>query len=73
VPGANVALYTDNPLVSGYASEENQQHLKGSASILARKVGAGAVILFVDNPNFRAFWHGTSSLFLNALFFGRSL
>jgi hypothetical protein len=24
----------------------------------------------VDNPNFRGFWHGTSRLFTNALFFG---
>jgi hypothetical protein len=72
-PGANVAVYTDDPLISGYVSTENLEQLKGGASIIARKVGSGAVVLFVDNPNFRAFWHGTSSLFLNALFFGRSL
>jgi hypothetical protein len=72
-PGANVALYTDEPLLSGYVSTENLKNLKGGASIIARKMGSGSVVLFVDNPNFRAIWHGTSSLFLNALFFGRSL
>jgi len=72
-PGSNVAVYSDAPLLSGYVSKENLEHLKGGASIISRKVGSGAVILFVDNPNFRAFWQATSSLFLNAVFFGRSL
>jgi len=71
--GANVAVYTDDPLISGYVSPENLERLKGGAAIIARKVGSGAVVLFLDNPNFRAFWHSTSTLFLNAVFFGRSL
>jgi hypothetical protein len=31
------------------------------------------VVLFADNPNFRGYWHGTSRLFLNAVFFGNLL
>ena len=71
-PGANVAWYTDSPLLSGYVSEENLPLLAGFASIIARRKGQGAVILFLDDTNFRAFWYGSSGFFLNALFFGGS-
>lgn len=70
-PGANVALYSDAPLLSGYVAEERLESLKGSAAIIARRVGRGHAVLFADNPNFRAFWYGTSAVFYNAVFFGR--
>ncbi len=68
--GATVAQYTDSPLLSGYISTERHDELANTAAIIARRQGAGAVILFADNPNFRAFWYGTNGLFLNAVFFG---
>ena len=34
---------------------------------------AGKIISISDNPNFRAFWYGTNKIFLNALFFGKSI
>ena len=68
-PGANVARYTDEPLMSGYISEEKLEIMPGSVSILAERMGRGRVILFADNPNFRAFWWGTNGLFMNAIFF----
>ena len=71
-PGADVAWYTEAPLQSGYVSDENLQLLAGSASIIARRKGRGAIILFLDDPNFRAFWLGSSGYFLNALFLGGS-
>jgi hypothetical protein len=46
--------------------------MKGTASIIARRQGRGHVVLFADNPNFRAFWYGTNGLFLNAVFFGQA-
>src|SRR5690606_17356565 len=72
-PGSNVAIYSKEPLLGGYISDDNLDILRGSAAIIARSMGRGSVILFVDNPNFRAFWYGTSRLFLNSVFFGRSL
>jgi len=69
---ANVGRYTDEPLLSGYISEEKLAEIKGSASIIARRQGRGHIVLFADNPNFRAFWYGTSGLFLNAVFFGQA-
>jgi len=69
---ANVGRYTKRPLMSGYISTEMNEEIKNSASIIARNVGSGSVILFADNPHFRAFWYGTEGLLLNAVFFGRS-
>ena len=63
-------LDNDDPHLSGYISAPNRERLRGSPSVLADQLGGGAVILFVDNTNFRGYWRGTSRLFLNALFFG---
>jgi hypothetical protein len=69
-PYGTVAQYSDAPLLSGYIHEKELEKLKGTASVIAEKRGKGAVILMVDNPNFRAYTHGTTKLFLNAIFFG---
>ena len=58
------------PLLSGYVHAEVLEKLKGTASVIAEKRGKGSVILLVDNPNFRTYTHGTTKLFLNAIFFG---
>mgnify|MGYP000002167651 FL=1 len=71
-PSANVGRYTNDPLVSGYISEEKAAEIKNTASIIARRQGLGHVVLFADNPSFRAFWYGTDGLLLNAIFFGQS-
>ncbi len=62
--------YTDEPLASGYISEENLADLKGTAAIVVSDYGSGTVITMTDNPNFRAFWFGTNKLFTNGIFFG---
>ncbi len=69
-PGATVARYTSSPLLSGYISPKRHAELANTAALIARRQGSGAVVLFADNPNFRAFWYGTNGLFLNAVFFG---
>ncbi|MEO0449720.1 MAG: M14 family zinc carboxypeptidase [Pseudomonadota bacterium] len=73
-PGDNpfslVVRYADDPLASGYASAANLERLSGLGMLAAERVGAGSVILFADNPNFRAYWLGTKRLFSNSLFFG---
>jgi hypothetical protein len=72
-PYATAAQYTGKPLLAGYVHEENLAKIADTAAIIAERVGAGAVISFVDNPNFRAYWTGTSKVFLNALFFGSTI
>ena len=62
--------YTGKPLVSGYVSQANLRQISNSAAVVVSKVGAGRVVLFADDPNFRNYWHGTSRLFANALLLG---
>jgi hypothetical protein len=70
---SNPLMYTDQPLIAGYISSENQEELSGTAAISVSALGSGRVITFADNPNFRAFWYGTNKLFLNAVFFGNTI
>ncbi|NEU10452.1 zinc carboxypeptidase [Flavihumibacter sp. R14] len=72
-PFATPVAYTDKPLLAGYISKDNENALKGSASVICSSYGRGQVISFSDNPNFRAFWFGTSKLFMNAIFFGNTI
>jgi hypothetical protein len=56
--------------VSGYVSKANLKQISNSAAIVVSRVGAGRVVLFADDPNFRHYWHGTARLFTNALLLG---
>lgn len=69
-PYSTVAQYTAKPLIGGYLHASQAPKIANSAAIVTSSLGSGRVILFTDNPNFRAFWYGTNKLFLNALFFG---
>ncbi|MEZ5490636.1 MAG: M14 family zinc carboxypeptidase [Gammaproteobacteria bacterium] len=68
-PWATVIEIPENSLLAGFASQENQDELAGKAALIAERHGEGSVILFADNPNFRAYFFGTNKLFLNSLFF----
>lgn len=65
----NPIQYTQNPLLSGYISEENLELIKGTVPLKIEQLGQGRIIGFTDNTNFRAFWYGTNKLLMNALFF----
>ena len=69
-PFANVVQYTAEPLLSGFCSDRNEKRIANSAVVIANRVGRGAVIRMVDNPNFRGVWYGTNKLYANSLFFG---
>ena len=63
-------LYSAAPLMSGYMSIENQTLAAESAGLIVDANGAGAFVLSLDNPSFRAFWWGSRRVLLNAIFFG---
>ncbi len=68
---STVLQYSKNAHIDGYISKANTDNfLKSSASLITSPLGAGRVVLFADNPNFRGSWYGTNRLFLNALFLG---
>ncbi|MFP4003349.1 MAG: M14 family zinc carboxypeptidase [Alphaproteobacteria bacterium] len=69
-PFATVVQYAEEPLLTGYASKRRQEEVSGEPAVVARRLGAGTVVLYADNPNFRGTFLGTSKLFLNAIFFG---
>lgn len=68
-PYAQVAVYTSAPLQSGYASDQRIAEIKDTPMLTAERKGKGALILFADNPNFRATYLGAEKMFLNSLFF----
>jgi hypothetical protein len=72
-PYATPLQYTSAPLASGYVSQQNIDRMAGTAAIVVTGHGSGRVIAMTDNPNFRAFWFGTTRLFMNAVFFGHTI
>jgi hypothetical protein len=63
-------MYTDSPLQSGYLYRGYKNLVKNTAAINIDNLGRGKVISMVDNLNFRAFWLGTTKLFMNSIYFG---
>ena len=70
-PYAYPVVYTDDPLLAGYISAPKAEALRNTAAVAVTKSGKGTVIVFADNPNFRAYWYGTNKLFMNSLFYGQ--
>jgi len=64
----NPIRYTDAPLLSGYCTKENIERIKETPFA---SVHGTRVISLYDNTNFRAYWYGTSRVFMNAIFFGQ--
>jgi hypothetical protein len=69
-PYCNPAVYTLEPQLAGYASDENLEKLQGSAAVTIADKGSGRVVMIADDPTFRAFWYGTQRLVSNTAFFG---
>ncbi len=61
-------VYSENAVLSGYASEINRVKTAGAAGVICSAYGNGTIIACVDNPNFRGIWLGGSKLFANMLF-----
>lgn len=70
-PFASPLRYAEGDvLLSGYASQRNREGLAGLGAVHAQRSGRGSVILFADNPYFRAYTLGSSKMLMNAIFFG---
>lgn len=67
-----MAVYSDEPLQSGYASPERIAEFSGTPMLTAERRGRGSLILFADDVNFRATYAGAEKLFMNALFFSKA-
>lgn len=65
-----VSLPENGLVYSGHMWEESQERLPGAVLAYEERVGAGRVIAFAEDLNFRGFWRGSDRLFLNAVLLG---
>lgn len=69
-PFANPMIFTEDALLSGYVWGPYESFRDNTAGVLLHRAGRGNIITMMNNPNFRGFWFGTGSMFMNAIFFG---
>jgi len=68
--GVNVAVFTPEPLLSGYAPAAVTEELSKRAWLVEEGVGQGTLVLFADDPLFRMFVEGQHQFVLNAIILG---
>ena len=70
--GTNVGVYTsaDRLGMSGILWKENKDALARKAFLIEEPMGAGHVIAFAEEPNFRAYSQASELLFMNAVLLG---
>lgn len=66
--GANVGVFPEANHLGGFLWEDSEKLLAGKLYVADIPVGDGHVILFADDPTFRAYWRGLDRLFWNAVF-----
>jgi hypothetical protein len=57
--------YKEKPLLSGYLQKRYLDRFSGTPAVFT---GRG-VVIFTDDPSFRGYWHGSSRLLLNSVFY----
>jgi hypothetical protein len=73
--GANVAVFpkTGKLQRAGWVWPENtEKMLRNSSLLIEEPTGSGHVVLFANEPFFRAWWHALDRLVLNAIVMGPS-
>ncbi len=67
--GFETAAYfpADLRRISGVISGRNLERLSRSAWLASKDIGSGRVILFADDPLFRAFWYSAFTPYVNAI------
>jgi hypothetical protein len=60
-------------LLSGHAWPESLDRLPGAVYAYSEEIGEGRIVLFAEDPNFRAHHRGPERLFLNAVLVGPSV
>ena len=65
--GANVAVFDENPVISGFVFEENKKNFPDNAFLIHEPNGQGNVILFTEEPTYRLYWRGPERLLINSI------
>ncbi len=66
--GANAGVFPERNHIGGFLWEDSEELLAGKVYLADVPVGKGHVVLFADDPTFRAYWRGLDRLFWNAIF-----
>ncbi len=53
--------------LGGFYYQSSLDRLTGTPYITEESIGSGKVILFLQDPNYRLYWHGLTRLFLNSV------
>ena len=53
--------------LAGFAYPDSLERLAGTPYVTEERVGSRHVVLFLDDPQFRNYWHGLHRLLLNSL------
>ena len=71
--GTNAVVFEADPErplhVAGFLWPTTEQLLRGTAYVIDEPTGRGHVVLFAEDPNFRAIWRSTTRLFFNSFLF----
>lgn len=67
--GANVVRYKPNGHIMGHVWDTTMTNLSGKPFMTDVPLGDGHVILFADDPTFRAYWRGLDRLFIGSILF----
>ncbi|HEV3470036.1 MAG TPA: M14 family zinc carboxypeptidase [Pyrinomonadaceae bacterium] len=71
--GTNAVIFTDDekqPLhLAGFAWPTTEKLLRGTSYVMDEPTGKGHVVLYAEDPNFRAIWRSTTRLFFNSFLF----
>jgi hypothetical protein len=59
--------------ITGVISDANLQHLQRGSWLAMKRVDAGRVILFLDDPVFRHFWYAGFQPYANAILIGSAM
>jgi hypothetical protein len=70
-----VASYVDaeHLKMSGLIWDISKQRLENKVYLMEESLGQGHVIVFAEDPTFRAYWEGLEKLFFNGALFGPSM
>ena len=72
--GTNAVIFSadagSQPLhVAGFIWPTTEQLLRGTSYVMEEPTGKGHVVLYAEDPNFRAIWRSTTRLFFNSFLF----
>jgi hypothetical protein len=65
--------YTEDPYLSGFVSKGNLERIKSAPVVSVQSFGRGKLITLHESMTFRGFWLGTNKIFMNSVFFGKTV